>query len=667
MTKLPVRTVVGVATWVLLTQAAGGSLAAQGSDTLARRSLDDLLNTPVSTGAKYAQDVRQVAGSVSIVSAEDIRSFGYRTLEDVLQSMAGIYVSYDRNYMYVGARGFGRPTDYNNRVLLLFDGHSTNESMFGSAMLGEDLALDLNAVDRIEVVRGPASVLYGTGAMFAVVNIITKSGTGIQGVRAEVGGGNHGLQSASAVTGFALGSRGAVALSAMAENRDGGDLFFPEFDAPATHDGIAHNLDYQRRAGGTLAVQLGDLSLHGQATYRIKGVPTASYGQIFNDPRSQVRDAGGFLELKYDHDLSATRHLMVRTYYDGYYYDGAYPYVGDLLTDQASNRVAGAEAAVRWDPIPTNRITAGAEYRWNARTRYRVWDEGLLSTTISQPFAVVSLYLQDDFQILHNLSILAGVRHDNNSMAGGATTPRFAMIYDPLPGTTLKAMYGRAFRAPSLYEAAYPSAGQTIGPERLDMAELIWMQRLGKSALLTSSVYRYYVHDLIDAVADSDQSLSYRNRSEVRAQGFEATLDVRPASRLRGYLSYSLGRAVEDDGTTGESVLTNSPGHLLKLGLATQVSDQVSAAVELRYESGRKTVEATRTDPFFLANLNLAIHPFRRTGASRSVHGFEGLELALRITNLLGVRYSYPGGTEHIQPSIEQDGRAIMVRVGYQF
>lgn len=61
-------------------------------------------------------------------AAEDIRRFGYRTLEEVLQSMAGVYTSYDRNYAQAGIRGFSRPTDFNNRILLLIDGHTTNES-----------------------------------------------------------------------------------------------------------------------------------------------------------------------------------------------------------------------------------------------------------------------------------------------------------------------------------------------------------------------------------------------------------------------------------------------------------------------------------------------------------------------------------------------------------
>ncbi|MEA2723713.1 MAG: hypothetical protein QOH59_1484 [Gemmatimonadales bacterium] len=639
-------------------------LSAQGVASPASLGLDSLLSTPVSTGAKYDQTTRQVAGSVSIITAEDIRRFGYRTLEDALQSLAGVYASYDRNYGQIGVRGFSRPTDYNNRTLLLIDGHSTNESIWGSAMFGEELSLNLQGVDRIEVVRGPASALYGTGAMFAVINIITRSGSAYQGARADLSGGSHGRQAASAAGGFALGSRGAVAMSGMVENLDGRDLYFPEFDSPITNNGIAHDLDYQRRAGGLLSARLGDLSLHAQYAHRVKGIPTASYGQIFNDPLSQVHDGAGYLELKFDHDLSDRHHLTARTYYDSYEYRGTYPLSGDLNRDRASNRVMGAEAAVRWDPFPNNRVTAGAEYRWNVKARYDTWDEGVLSSSIDQPFSIVSLYLQDDFQIRDNLSLLIGVRHDESSIATGATTPRVALIYDPEPGTTLKVMYGRAFRAPSLYESAYPVGAEKLGPERLDMAELIWMQRLGTNALLTSSLYRYYVNALIDVVNDTAFGLNYRNQGKSRAQGMEATLEVRPAARLRGYLNYSIGAAV--DGDTGDR-LTNSPGHLIKLGFAAEVTSRASAAAELRYESGRGTMVGTRTDPFLITNLNLGLHPFGRTGATGRAGFLEGVDLQLRVVNVFDTRYAYPGGSEHVQAGIEQDGRAVMFRLGYGF
>ncbi|MEO8200094.1 MAG: TonB-dependent receptor [Gemmatimonadota bacterium] len=628
--------------------------------TPATQSLDSLLSVPVSTGARYAQQIRQVSGSVSIVTAEDIRRFGYHTLEDVLQSLAGLYASYDRSYTQIGARGFNRPSDFNNRILLLVDGHTTNEGIWGSAMLGDELALNLDAVDRIEVVRGPASALYGTGAMFAVINVISRPGVAINGARGGLSGGNFGRQSATVSGGFDLADHRDIAFSAMMENRDGRDLYFPEFNAPSTSNGIAHNLDYQRRVGGLLSLRLGDLKLSGKYNDRLKGDPTAAYGQNFNDQLSHIRDASGHVEALLEHELSAVSHLTARTYYDNYFYEGSYPFVGDLNTDHGSNKVIGAESALRWDPTTRNRVTVGAEYRWNARSRYQSWDQGFLSSTIDRPFTVISLYLQNDLQIRHDLSLLVGVRHDENSIVRGATTPRIAVIYDPNPGTTLKAMYGRAFRAPSLVESAYPQAGFDLGPERLNMGEGIWMQRLGGRALLSTSFYQYRVHGLIDAVRDSNGVLSYRNLGEVNARGLETTLDLRPAPGLRGYVNYSLGRAVDDRGNR----LSNSPSSLLKLGFAADISRRASAAIEMRYESGRIALDRSSTRAFVIANLNIGVHPF----ATRSgPHRLDGVDVGLRIANLFDAHYAYPGGAEHVQTAIPQDGRGILVRLGYEF
>jgi outer membrane receptor for ferrienterochelin and colicin len=74
-------------------------------------SLDSLLNTRISSAAKYQQTMSEAASSVTIVTAEDIQRYGYRTLPDVLTSVRGFYLSYDRNYAYLGARGFSRPSD----------------------------------------------------------------------------------------------------------------------------------------------------------------------------------------------------------------------------------------------------------------------------------------------------------------------------------------------------------------------------------------------------------------------------------------------------------------------------------------------------------------------------------------------------------------------------
>jgi iron complex outermembrane receptor protein len=146
-------------------------LAAQ---DVAALSLDSLLSINVSTAARYDQSVLEAPASVTIVTAEQIQQYGYRTLADLLNGVKGFYLASDHQRTYLGIRGFNRMIDQNNRVLLLLNGHTLHESAYGSVPLGMDFGLDLNSIERVEIVRGPGSALYGTGALFAVINIITK-------------------------------------------------------------------------------------------------------------------------------------------------------------------------------------------------------------------------------------------------------------------------------------------------------------------------------------------------------------------------------------------------------------------------------------------------------------------------------------------------------------
>ena len=126
--------------------------------------------------SKREQRVTEAPSSVTILTAHDIRTFGWRTLADALGSVRGFYTTYDRNYTYVGVRGFGRPSDYNNRVLVLVNGHRFNDNVYDQALIGTEFPIDLALVERIEIIRGPGSALYGSSAFFAVINIVLRRG-----------------------------------------------------------------------------------------------------------------------------------------------------------------------------------------------------------------------------------------------------------------------------------------------------------------------------------------------------------------------------------------------------------------------------------------------------------------------------------------------------------
>ncbi|MBQ42295.1 MAG: hypothetical protein CME15_07520 [Gemmatimonadetes bacterium] len=95
--------------------------------SLAETTLEELLDMTVSTASRYEQTMREAPSSVTIVTATEIERYGYRTLAEILDNTRGFYVTDDRNYTYVGSRGFSRPTDYNNRFLTMLNGVSMNE------------------------------------------------------------------------------------------------------------------------------------------------------------------------------------------------------------------------------------------------------------------------------------------------------------------------------------------------------------------------------------------------------------------------------------------------------------------------------------------------------------------------------------------------------------
>lgn len=129
-------------------------VAAQQPTPPRKQAIDTILNDLeqlmkieiIVAGSKRAQDPRDVPSFVSVVTAADIKEHGYRTLADVLRTLPGFYVSNDRDYSYVGVRGFSRPGDFNARVLLLLNGLRTNENLFDLAYIGEEFSVDVDLI-----------------------------------------------------------------------------------------------------------------------------------------------------------------------------------------------------------------------------------------------------------------------------------------------------------------------------------------------------------------------------------------------------------------------------------------------------------------------------------------------------------------------------------------
>jgi outer membrane receptor for ferrienterochelin and colicins len=673
--------------WVSVsTQVAGAERpATPPAADLAELSLEQLMEIRIEkvfSASKYEQKVTRAPAAVTIVTGDEISKYGHRTMVDVMRSVRGLYVSNDDNYSYLGTRGFLRPGDFNTRVLVLVDGHRMNENVYDSAFFGRENTIDVDLVERVEVVRGPSSSIYGSSAFFGIINIVTKRGADLQGgvVSTEVG--SYETYKGRVTVGGA-GKNGREWIFAASYFTSGGrdQIYFPEFDQRisdnpgAANNGVAENSDSEKALGLFSRVTLGDFSVTGFFNERQKFVPTASYGTVFNDAREQTTDKRGYLDIKYNRELMPDLHLSGRLFYDRYHYFGDYPIDYALPgepsfivvnKDFAYGEWAGAEVQLDARIAERHRLVLGGEFRENFHQDQFNYDLEPWADYLSlhKSSRTLGLYAQAEIELRSDVVLNAGVRYDEYfGSFGGTTNPRVGVIYSPTQRTTLKALYGQAFRAPNVYERTFYAAQSTVPalrPETIRTFEAVWEQYVGSYYRFSLSGYRYNLKSLItqSAVEDSDDryvdKLVFENLDQVRATGAEVEMEGKWAHGLAARVSYARQRATNS--ISGDE-LTSSPQNLAKLNVIVPFArESFFAALEAQYHGRVTTLAGQRVDDFVVTNLSLT--------ARQIVKGWEA---TLSAYNLFDTRYSYPGGEDHLQDVLPQEGRSVRLKLTYSF
>lgn len=638
---------------------------AQSAQDLASLSLEDLMTVHVERvfgAAKRVQLTTEAPSSVSIVTAEDIARYGYRTLADVLQGVRGLYVTTDRNYDYVGARGFARPGDYNTRLLLVVDGHRVNDDIFDQAGAGRELGIDASSLQRVEIIRGPASALYGTSAFFAVINVTTRRGADVNGVTLTAEGGNLGTSRVFGSIGRAFTNGLDVAFSGHVERTEGiHDLFFPEYDTPAANNGHAIGLDDGIERGMTGRVSLRSLTISGMYSWRRKHVPTAAYESVFNDPGLVTIDERGFLDASYERTMRGTSYAL-RGFIDKYNYDGAYPYESltpggptIIQTDYGHGLWWGTEGRASRAIAGGQTVTGGFEFRDYARQ-----DQGAsFSDSRSPGFAtdvstrVYAAYVQDEVRIRERILLNIGGRYDEYS-GFHRVTPRASLVFAESPNRSFKYLYGAAFRAPNAYELDYLTNGvrdHSLGAETIVTNEVVWEEYRGGWLRTAVSVFRNDADRLLTLMADDEGTLSLANAGRALARGIELEAEMKSSAGLQTLASYSWQRAT--DGASG-AALSNSPRHLGKFRFSAPAPRRGSTvAVELRAVSDRTTLAGNVANAHVVVNTRYVL-PLGR-----------GTRFTADVRNLFGQQYGDPASAEHLVDTIPQDGRTF--RVGLQW
>lgn len=554
-------------------------------------SLEDLGRVDlVHAASRHEQTRGEAPSSVSVVTSEEIRRHGYRTLADVLRALGSFYVTEDRNYSYAGVRGFGRPGDYNTRVLILMDGIRTNEPVYDATYVGREFILDAAVIDRIEVIRGPGATMYGNSAFFAVINVVTKQGRELRGGEVTAAIGSFRDVGGQLTWGTVTPGGIDVLASLSASHVRGRRLFFPEFDSPETGNGVADRLDAEQARNVFFRVAKGNWSVRAAHVLREKDVPTAPFGMLFGDPRSRTVDGTTILSGGFDGAVSPAAQGTFRVQYGATRYDGTYPF--DLLVpaaEGARGRWWGADWNVTTTRTGRHTVTAGGELVHNFRIDQQVAYQGVQTLDSHNPSLRWGLYAQDEIK-LGTLLATVGLRHDRYESFGGHTSPRLGLIVNPEGPTTVKALFGTAFRAPNAYELHYYREA-ALEPETIRTSELVVERSFGHEVHGSASAFWNDIDGLITLDADDQGELFFRNADPIRSRGFEASLEARHRG-VDARASYSFQRST--DRLAGAEI-TNSPRHLAKLSFSAPFAARFTAATDAQYMSSRRTLAGGTT------------------------------------------------------------------------
>jgi iron complex outermembrane receptor protein len=601
--------------------------------------------------SRFLQEVLDAPANVTVVTREDIERFGYVTFDQVLRSVRGFYTTYDRNYAYVGVRGFSRPGDYNSRVLLLVNGHRLNDNIYGAAPIGTDVPIALALIDRVEIVRGPGSSLYGTSAFLAVINVVTRTGASI-GSSAAVRVGSLGTRALRGSVGRSFANGADVLLSATGYVSAGVDRVTV---GNATSLGMDDDESWSMFGSATN----GNWRAEGAYVNRQKGIPTGAFGTALDDPRSETSDRTGYFDLTYQGPVKGTA-LIWRASYDRSLYDASFAAAADMplfRADSVGERYSTETTLTR--RIGKHLITGGGELRLNSRQDLTQWDEGLPPSVYlddHRSSAAWGLYAQDELKISPEWIVNAGVRFDHSPAFGGTTNPRLALIYKPIPASSLKILGGTAFRAPNVYELhLYGDASGWLRPERIRTMEVVWEQYFTSATRVSVAGFHSRSDDLITQreVPDSMSGVGFFNVNGAVARGIEAEVERTWLHGVQTLGSYTFTSA---RGREGRQRLSNSPRHLGGLRVLLPLSARNTVGIETRFTSARLTLAGEEAPRFWITNVNVAQRQL-----------FRGMTLLFDVDNVFDRRYADPVAEEHIAGTIVQDGRTARVKLAWGF
>jgi len=634
--------------------------------------------------------------AITVVSAKEIKQHGYRTLKDLMNDIVGWVDVSDSNENITAVRGVYTSTT--NKILILINGHRMNDLSLGRWNTDQFLGMDV--VDRVEFIRGPASVLYGTGALIGVVNIITKKGADLDGLylRPEIrlykeGGKDYvanltwgkKFEDLDVLLNFTyLNGEGAeipqdasLDVAPSGQRQQAGKLYWNKYP-----------YNYSMFAG----VSYQDLSIDLRKDHTDRAVPRANHSagggfyDWYSEPiKPDYNEDTFYINLKYLHRLTDKQSITVNpSFHDFVLHEYTW------LNPWGANRVP---------PLGTR----GGQVSEEQHTQIKLYYENQLldnlnimagvdslmanfisSYTVGNPAAAdpnygriiqlipdrhdSGLWLltgvlgQVIYSPLSNLEFTLSGRFDAfQGVAKPRFTPRAGVVYKPLDGLVAKLLYGQAYLSPEWDHIKSSTAGNAflsnpnLKPEDFEGYDLI-LEWSWQNLRANLNLFKDRTQGLISS--DKAGGIStYSNLGERNFQGGELELKYQPVKMAQVKASYSYVR--NSGGTTENALLDNQivgyPDSVIRYGL--EVIPLENATVNLE---GRTYAKVRFADPL----KNSTEIPGWTTVDVTATYAIAALDLMVGVFNVADQSYEL-GGT--VPRPMARPGRSVQASIGYKF
>ena len=538
-------------------------------DQLLSLSLEDLMKIQVNISTKTKQAISKAPSVVSVITAEDIKATGTTNLTDILQSIPGVYV---QNNLFGGKPFITFRGATVAHTLLMVNGVPMKDLVWTPSVFWRGLPTSM--IERIEIIRGPGSALFGSDASAGVVNVITKTAGGIgqseAGMRAGSFNTQEGwVQHGENWNGFDLG------FTAELMHTDGYNPFIA-VDGQTKNDKTYKTSASYAPGYAQYGYDNADLRFSmSKGNWRTladymhnSNVKTGLSGGGVLDPLTSGEDSRFNLQQLYSNEnfakdwgLNAELHYFHLDYSsgDGFqneppgYTDATGTYPNGMIDQyRSAERGYGYEVSGLYTGYKEHSIRLGGGY--NSENLYFVQEftnfgagpvntPGPLVDISSSPYVfapeksrnISYLFLQDEWTLAHDWELTAGARYDHYSDFGRTVNPRLALVWQSTDRLTAKLMYGQAFRAPSFLQLYALTAANTpnpnLAPERSNTTDLSFAYLASKDLKFNLDIYQFDESDLI--AADSTPKAQFQNLGSNTSRGVELEAMWQATNTLR--------------------------------------------------------------------------------------------------------------------------------------